>query len=269
METVMRDPDRDELVIGAERVRFRLTSEQSEGEAAVLDVTLPAGGGPPMLHRHDPLEVYSVRSGELAFYVEGDGGGIRRTVAGPGAVVSIAPGLEHTVRNESDRSAEATVIFSPAQPMERFARAAAALSAQGDPSPEQVVALAETHGVKVTRPIADAWVGDEPGEGREPRTFDSGFLTIVRFSGEGERLLDQYLGHAPVMSDVGKEHGLIAHVGAKTEDGLMIANLWPSKAESEAAAADPRRLDVLGQIGMTPDRVSREHHHAARMEIYG
>ena len=57
-----------------ETVDFKVTSEQSGGEVAVFDVTIPPGGGPPMLHRHDPFEALDrVRSGELAFYLEGQG----------------------------------------------------------------------------------------------------------------------------------------------------------------------------------------------------
>ena len=60
-----------------------------------------------MLHRHGPFELYRVRSGELAIYLEGDDGAVTRSVVGPGAVVPIGAGVEHTVRNETDEDAEA------------------------------------------------------------------------------------------------------------------------------------------------------------------
>ncbi|HEY1276077.1 MAG TPA: cupin domain-containing protein [Thermoleophilaceae bacterium] len=248
--------DHDELTVGTDRIRFRLTSCRSGGEVAVIDVTIPAGGGPPMLHRHDPFELYRVRSGRLAIYVESDGGRVRRIDAGPGAVVPIAPGLEHTVRNESDGDAEATVIFTPGEPMERFARAAA------EAAPEEVPALAGAHGIEVTRPIGDALVEAAAGSG-------TGYLTIARFSGDGERLLEEYRSYSEAMSEVGRDHGLIAHAGARTEDGLLVVNLWPSKDGSEAAARDPRRLQVIERTAIDPDQVRREHHDGAHFILFG
>jgi oxalate decarboxylase/phosphoglucose isomerase-like protein (cupin superfamily) len=126
MTTFMGAPA-DEIRVGRDRIRFNVTSEQSGGEVAVFEVRMPPGGGPAILHRHEPFELYRVRSGELAIYLEGKDGNVTRTVAGQGAVVPIGSGLEHTVRNESDEDAEAVVVFSPGDAMERFARAAGEL----------------------------------------------------------------------------------------------------------------------------------------------
>jgi hypothetical protein len=98
---------------------------------------------------------------------------------------------------------------------------------------------------------------------------DTGYLTIARFSGDGDRLLATYRRFADVMSGVGADHGLLAHAAAKTGDGFVIVNLWPSKAHSEAAAADDRRLRVLEQIGIGPQEMNHEHHDAARIEVFG
>jgi hypothetical protein len=59
------------------------------------------------------------------------------------------------------------------------------------------------------------------------------------------------------MAAVGREHGLILHAAAKTDDGFLILNLWPSKEASEAAARDPRRLGVIEQAELAPDQVRR------------
>ena len=102
-----------------------------------------------MLHRHDPFELYRVRSGQLAFYLEGKDGAVTRTVAHPGAVVPIGGGLEHTVRNESKEEAEAVVVFSPGEPMERFARAIGDLSRDRAPDEDELLALAEANGIEI------------------------------------------------------------------------------------------------------------------------
>jgi mannose-6-phosphate isomerase-like protein (cupin superfamily) len=235
----------DEIRVGHDRIRFKVTSEQSGGEVAVFEVRMPPGGGPPMLHRHEPFELYRVLSGELAIYLEGKDGTVTRTVAGPGAVVPIGAGLEHTVRNESNEEAEAVVVFSPGEPMERFARAAAELAAE-----EEVIALARAHGIELTRSIEEALAEATPG-----------YLTLARFSGDPDRLADDYRRYSTVMAGVGRDHGLILHAGAKTDDGFLVVNLWPSKDGSEAAARDPRRLDVIERAEIEPGQIRHEHHN--------
>src|SRR5262249_56357322 len=91
------------------------------------------GGGPAVLHRHDPGEVYLVLQGEFAFYAEEPGGAVRRWTAAAGAVVPLAGGTPHTIRNESGADAAAFVVHAPGAPMEGFLRAGAALAADGDP----------------------------------------------------------------------------------------------------------------------------------------
>jgi len=136
------------ITVGHETLAFRVTGEDSDGALAVLEVRMPPGGGPPMLHRHDAFEAYRVDSGELAFYLESEGGEVTRTIAGPGSVVAIPGGREHTIRNESEAEAEALVVFTPGSEMEAFAREAGALT---DPGPADVMAVAAAHGIEITR----------------------------------------------------------------------------------------------------------------------
>ncbi len=41
---------------------------------------MPPGGGPPVMHRHDPGEVYYVERGEFTFYIGGADDPDRRRV---------------------------------------------------------------------------------------------------------------------------------------------------------------------------------------------
>jgi mannose-6-phosphate isomerase-like protein (cupin superfamily) len=104
------------------------------------EVTIPAGGGPPAMHRHPSAELYRVDRGELALYL-----GDERISAGEGAVVHIPGGTAHTIRNETDAEAQAFVVFTPGTEMERFVRAVAA-------SPGDVLALAREHGIEMLTP---------------------------------------------------------------------------------------------------------------------
>jgi uncharacterized protein len=135
----------DRLRVGADEVAFRITTAQSGGAVLAFDVRIPAGGGPPMLHRHPPHEIYRVDRGVLAFYVEDEHGRVKRAVARAGGVVSIPGGREHTIRNESDDDARAFVVLAPGADMERFIRAVG----EGGLTP----GTAEAHGIEMTRPV--------------------------------------------------------------------------------------------------------------------
>jgi hypothetical protein len=94
------------------------------------------------------------------------------------------------------------------------------------------------------------------------------YLTIARISGDPALLLDGYRRTSPLMDQVGHDHGLILHAGARTPEGLLIVNLWPSKDGSDAAAADPRRLTVLSQEGVTAGQQRKEHHDVERYVLF-
>jgi quercetin dioxygenase-like cupin family protein len=123
--------------VGGDEIDIHVSSDDSDGALLVAEVRMPAGGGPPGLHRHAADEVYRVDAGELAIYVGGE-----RRVTRAGEVVHIPGGAAHTIRNESDAEARALVVFSPGSEMEAFVRAAAEAAA-----PEDVAALAQRHGI--------------------------------------------------------------------------------------------------------------------------
>jgi oxalate decarboxylase/phosphoglucose isomerase-like protein (cupin superfamily) len=139
--------------IGHDTLVVRVPSASTGGALLAAEVEIPAGGGPPLMHRHDPEEVYRLERGELALYVEDDDGHAERTVARAGDVVHIPGGRAHTVRNESAAEARAYVVFTPGTQMENFLRAAGALATGEPPSMEEVLALAARHGIEMTGPV--------------------------------------------------------------------------------------------------------------------
>lgn len=106
--------------------------------------------------RHDPGEVYFVLQGEFAFYAEDPDGSMRHWTAAAGAVVPLAGGTPHTIRNESGACAAAFVVHAPGAPMEGFLRAGAALAAGGNPGMDAVLAIAAQHGIELLGPIPAA-----------------------------------------------------------------------------------------------------------------
>jgi oxalate decarboxylase/phosphoglucose isomerase-like protein (cupin superfamily) len=142
--------------IGGDEARFVVTTAQSGGSALAVEVTIPAGGGPPVMHTHEPAELYRVEAGELALYVADGEGAVERTVAGPGDVVFIPPRAFHTVRNESAEPARALAVFTPAGSIEAFFRGVAAAAADGPPDPARIAALADWHGIEFGQPAPSA-----------------------------------------------------------------------------------------------------------------
>ncbi len=142
------------LQVGSDEITLRVTSEATGGTLLVADVALPAGGGPPGLHRHAPEEVYRVQCGELTHL---RGGRPRVTCSasrpGPGPWSTSPAGAPTPSATSPAPSALAHVVFSPGAEMEQFVRSASALAAGGEPGFEDVLALAERHGIEMAGPL--------------------------------------------------------------------------------------------------------------------
>lgn len=149
------DPARAEcLRLGTDEITILATTAQTGGALYAVQIRMPPGGGPPVMHRHDPGEVYYVLAGEFTFYV-GDATGVRRVKATTGNVVPLAGGTPHTIRNESADDAVAFVVHAPGASMEGFSRAGAALAAEGNTSMQAVLAVAAQNGIELLGPIPD------------------------------------------------------------------------------------------------------------------
>lgn len=142
----------EQLRLGGDTLTVLATAAQTADAIFAVEVRMPPGGGPPLLHQHAPSEVYYVLEGEFTFYVD-DGDQVRRFAARAGDAVPLTGGTPHTIRNESDSDAVAFMVHAPGAAMEEFARAGAALAEAGDPPIEEVLALAERHGVEMLGPI--------------------------------------------------------------------------------------------------------------------
>jgi mannose-6-phosphate isomerase-like protein (cupin superfamily) len=149
-------PNAERFQLGTDETTVLATCAQTNGDLFAVEVRMPPGGGPPMLHRHAPSEVFYVLQGEFAFYIgdrDAPDGPVRRVVAGAGDVVPLAGGTPHTIRNETKTDALVFVVHTPGEVMEGFSRAAAALARQGHPSIEDVLRLAERHGIEMLGPV--------------------------------------------------------------------------------------------------------------------
>jgi uncharacterized RmlC-like cupin family protein len=92
-----------------------LTGKDTAGSFCLLDMYVPAGGGPPP-HRHDFEESFSVLEGEIELTFRG-----ATSAASAGATILVPANAPHQFRNVSDRPARLLCICSPAGLEEFFA----------------------------------------------------------------------------------------------------------------------------------------------------
>lgn len=143
----------ERLLLGGDEITVLASCAQTADALFAIEIRMPPGGGPPVMHRHDPGEVYHVLEGEFTFYVGRDDGGVDRVVAGVGDVVPLAGRTPHTVRNETDSDAVAFVVHAPGLVMEGFIRAVAELAERDAADMGGVLELAQRHGIEMLGPV--------------------------------------------------------------------------------------------------------------------
>ena len=57
--------DIETLRVGTDEITVLAGSADTSGDLFAVELRMPPGGGPPVMHRHAPSEVYRVLSGEL------------------------------------------------------------------------------------------------------------------------------------------------------------------------------------------------------------
>lgn len=111
-----------------ERITFRRTAADTDGELVAIDLELPKGGRVPGgLHVHPVQEErFEVVEGTMRFRM-----GRRTIVAGPGEVVVVPAGARHDFANAGGDGALLRVEIRPALKMEQLFETAVALAEQG------------------------------------------------------------------------------------------------------------------------------------------
>jgi quercetin dioxygenase-like cupin family protein len=114
--------------VSGERITFRTTAAESNGELVAIDLELPSGARfPGPLHLH-PLqeERFEVVKGTMRFRVRRE-----RMIAGAGEVVVVPPRVRHDFANVGEETALVRVEIRPALKMEQMFETAVALAEQG------------------------------------------------------------------------------------------------------------------------------------------
>jgi mannose-6-phosphate isomerase-like protein (cupin superfamily) len=114
--------------VSGERITFRQTAADTNGELLAIDLELPANRRVPGgLHIHPKQEErFKVVEGTMRFRM-----GREKVVAGPGEVVVVPPGVKHDFANAGDDEALVRVEVRPALKMEKLFETAVGLAEQG------------------------------------------------------------------------------------------------------------------------------------------
>src|SRR5215210_9454836 len=90
-------------------------------------------------------------------------------------------------------------------------------------------------------------------------------LTIIRTSGDADELLASKREHIdPVMKRKAGDYGLLAHVAARSDDGIVVVNLWESAEGSQQAWEDSEIQEAVRRPAGTARRPERPHSSTMR-----
>ena len=113
--------------VSGERITFRETTADTDGELLAIDLAVSPDGHVPGMHVH-PIqeERFEVTEGTMRFKM-----GRKKVIAKPGDIVVVPPGVRHKFANAGDEEARARVEIRPALRMEQLFETAVALAKEG------------------------------------------------------------------------------------------------------------------------------------------
>ncbi len=108
---IRTNPADETIVVGVNQIRFLVTGTQSNGSAALFELTVPAGAKlPAPAHSHETYEetLYGLE-GITSFTVDGEA-----IEVGLGQALCIPRGAIHSFANQGTTDAKSLVTISPA-----------------------------------------------------------------------------------------------------------------------------------------------------------
>ncbi len=149
-----RADDVIENPVTGERILFRQTAAEGNGELLQIEISAKPGGiGPPYhIHPHQE-ERFEVLVGKARFRVAG-----KEQSCGAGEKAAVPPGVPHTFVNEGDEELRMVVELRPPEKMETFFETLFGLAREGkinkkgNPSPLQALLIAREYDVVLAGP---------------------------------------------------------------------------------------------------------------------
>jgi hypothetical protein len=78
-------------------------------------------------------------------------------------------------------------------------------------------------------------------------------VSMMKMSGDTDELAAKLKEHvAPVGRELAPGHGGLGTIVARTDDGIMVINLWENEEGRHAMAEEPRVLDALKAADFPP-----------------
>ncbi|MGY6650488.1 cupin domain-containing protein [Wenyingzhuangia sp. IMCC45574] len=106
----------EKLELNTISITFKVTSEMSNDQLGVYEITLPPMAIGAKLHYHRFMdETFIVNEGELTMQV-----GQEEYKAKPGTVAYVPRFTTHGFKNDTDKTVKLTLIFNPSQKREGF-----------------------------------------------------------------------------------------------------------------------------------------------------
>lgn len=146
--------------VSGERITFRKTSAETDGEYLEIDVELTPDGAVPGMHVHpNQEERFEIISGSVRFRK-----GLRKIDAKAGDVVVVEPGKAHKFENNGEEGAAMRVRVTPALEMERLFETAIGLAQDGRvtkkgmPKPLDLALFVNEFKDEVRGPGSPGWV---------------------------------------------------------------------------------------------------------------
>jgi quercetin dioxygenase-like cupin family protein len=138
--------------------RYLATGEETGGKYALIEATVPPGGGPP-LHVHSrETEGFYILDGEMTFHVA-EGDALKTVVATVGTSITLPPGVKHAFRNATDREARMLILVAPAGLEKMFLEVGVELTDSATAPPpkskteiERLLAAAPRYGIEIFLP---------------------------------------------------------------------------------------------------------------------
>src|SRR6266853_6508320 len=108
------DPKLRHVSVAGGTYTILVSGEQTGGRYCLVDMLVPAGGGPPP-HRHDFEEMFTLLEGELEFTFRGESYTVRA-----GSTVNVPANAPHAFKNVSGKTARMLCMCTPAGQDEFF-----------------------------------------------------------------------------------------------------------------------------------------------------
>ena len=91
-------------------------------------------------------------------------------------------------------------------------------------------------------------------------------VSLMRFTGDPDELAAQIAERvAPVTARLGRNHGQLANVVARTDDGVLVINLWETEEGRQAMSKEPEVQQAVRSFATPPS--SFESHEVVSLRV--